>query len=511
MIYIDPPYNTGHDFIYKDDYSQSAADYVDNSGQTDEMGNRLVQNTENNGRFHTDWLNMIYPRLKLAKNLLAEDGLIFASIDDKEVDNLKKILDEIFGYHNFINIFVWQKNSSEKTDKSQFTVNTEYILLYANTTKYELENAYKPLSTASLKLYKFDDNDGRGKYQTVSLQKPKSPGPETTYDYIDNNGKIWPCPPKGWRMKKEKIKALENDNRLVLTGNTLRKKDYWNERKNAGKRIDTLWNDLPQNSSASEALASLFNGTNIFDNPKPIELIQRCLDISGDNGIILDFFSGSSSTAHAVMDMNAKKNKSMLYIMVQLPVNLDEALKKADSQNKETIKTAIKFCDSIGTDHTICDIGEERIRRAGKKIKEETGVDIDYGFRCFKVDSSNMKDVYYKPSELEQKTMSFFADNIKDDRTPEDLLVQVMLDLGVLLSSKVERTEIAGKKVFSVADGYLMACFDQDVTEEVVTAIAKKHPFYVVFRDSSMADDSVSANFEQIFETYSPQTIRKVI
>ena len=295
-------------------------------------------------------------------------------------------------------------------------------------------------------------------------------------------------------MKYEKLKALENDGRLCLDNKSLSEKAYWNERDSEGKRVDTLWNDLPENTSASKDVQSIFKATGVFNNPKPVELVSRCINISSKDALVLDFFSGSATTAHAVMQLNAEDGGNRKFIMVQLP--------EVTAEKSEARKA--------GYD-TICDIGEERIRRAAKKIKEETNADIDYGFRVFKVDSSNMKDVYYRPQDLKQEEIALLADNIKEDRTPEDLLFQVMLDLGVLLSSKIEEKDIAGKKVFTVEDGYLIACFDKDVTEEVVTAIAKEKPFYAVFRDSGMATDALMANFEQIFETHSPQTVRKVL
>lgn len=293
LIYIDPPYNRGKsDFIYDDDYV----------GKDDTFR-------------HSKWSSFITKRLECARRLLSSKGLLFISIDDNEVAPLKLICDDVFGDENFINIFVWQRNSSAKTEKGKFTVNTEYVLLYANSSHYTLYSAYKPLSDASQKLFKYDDNDGRGKYQTVSLQKPKDPGPETSYDYTDNNGKIWICPPKGWRMKYEKIKALENDNRLVLSGKSLRVKDYWNERENEGKRIDTLWDDLPQNTAGSSELESIMGASGTFDNPKPVDLIKRCLEIGSKKATILDFFAGSGTTGHAVMKLNAEDRGRRKFIL----------------------------------------------------------------------------------------------------------------------------------------------------------------------------------------------------
>ncbi|WP_174798072.1 site-specific DNA-methyltransferase [Gilliamella sp. ESL0232] len=496
MIYIDPPYNTGNDFVYEDDFTQNSSEYLENSGQFDDEGNRLVKNTETNGRFHTDWLNMIYPRLKLARDLLTDDGVIFISIDDNEQENLKMCCNEIFGEDNFVNQFVWLRNSSGKTEIDKFTINTEYVLLYTKTRNFLLNSAYKPLADSSRKMYNKDDNDGRGLYQTVSLQKPRDPGPETSFDYIDNSGRVWLCPPKGWRMVYDKIKALENDNRLVFGGKSLRVKDYWNERENEGKRIDTLWNDLAENNVGSKELGTSIGIRGLFDNPKPTSLVNRCLQIgTNNNDIILDFFSGSATTAHAIMQLNAEDGGNRKFIMVQLPETTDE--------KSEAYKAGYK---------NICEIGKERIRRAGNKIAQENPqAKFDKGFRVLKCDSSNMKEVYYNPAEYNTDLLDVLIDNIKADRTAEDLLFQVMLDLGVLLSSDIKQTSIAGKTVFNVADNFLMACFDTDINEEVITAIAKQKPYYFVMRDSSMENDSVATNFEQIFTTYSPETKRKVL
>ena len=293
VIYIDPPYNRGKDdFRYNDNYVVKEDAYR-----------------------HSKWLSFISERFIWAKNLLSDKGLIFVSIDDNEVAQLRLLMDEIFGGSNFVNSFIWKRNSSVKTEKDKFTTNTEYVLLYAKSLNFELNPAYKPLSLSSQKLFKFDDNDGRGKYQTVSLQKPKDPGPETTYDYVDNNGKVWKCPTKGWRMKYEKIKTLENDNRLVLSGKTLRVKDYWNERDNEGKRIDTLWDDLPENTTGSSELEQVLGEKDKFPNPKPIKLIQRCLEISNKSAVVLDFFAGSGTTGHAVMQLNKEDGGNRKYIL----------------------------------------------------------------------------------------------------------------------------------------------------------------------------------------------------
>lgn len=494
-IYIDPPYNTGNDFIYRDDFSQSMAEYAEESGVYDEDGNRMFRNTDTNGRFHSDWCSMMYSRLVLARNLLAEDGLIFMSIDDNEVASLKVLCDEVFGADNFINIFVWQRNSSAKTESGKFTVNTEYILLYTRSSEYALNAAYKPLSEASQKLFKFDDNDGRGKYQTVSLQKPRDPGPETTYDYVDNSGKVWPCPPKGWRMKYEKIKALENDNRLVLTGNTLRVKDYWNERENEGKRVDTLWNDLAQNTAGSNELKQILGKAGVFDNPKPTDLIKRCLEIGPKDGIVLDFFSGSGSTAHAVMKLNAADGGKRSFIMVQLPEECDES--------------SVAYKEGY---HTICDVGKARIRRAGDQISaEHQDVTLDTGFRVLKLDESNMNDVYYSATEYSQDLLSVLTANIRDDRNDLDLLFGCLLEWGLPLSMPYTSEVIDGINVHTYNDGDLIVCFEENIPETVIKEIARRQPLRAVFRDSSFNGSPAKINVGEIFKMMAPDTRVKVI
>lgn len=519
MIYIDPPYNTGNDFIYEDDFSQSSADYSDNSGQTDEEGNRLVQNSESNGRFHTDWLNMLYPRLKIAKDLLTFDGVIFISIDDNEAVNLKKICDEIFGESNFVAQLAVQLNPRGRNLDIFVARTFEYVLVYAK--NYMEPSTISGVEKEGRMVDEYNKEDYKGKYRQIGLRnRNQSFNPQTRPNlyyplYVDPRTKrvsivkkdnyveeVWPDAPDGtktcWTWMSKKV---DEENDLIeaeKTGNEWRiyRKDYLvKDGKVATTLVKSLWTENTINNDyGKKSIKDLF-GSNVMSFPKAPDLIKRMEKIgTKSDSIVLDFFSGSATTAHSLFELNSEDHGQRKFIMVQLP----EVLEEKSLGYKAGYKT-------------ICDIGEERIRRAGKKIKDETGADIDYGFRCFKVDSSNMKDVYYKPADMKQNQMDLFADNIKEDRTPEDLLIQVMIDLGVLLSSKIEEVEIAGKKVFSVQDGYLIACFDENVTEEVVTAIAKQHPYYAVFRDSSMADDSVAANFEQIFMTYSPQTVRKVL
>lgn len=500
MIYIDPPYNTGNDFIYEDDFSQSANDYANNSGQTDEEGNRLVQNSDSNGRFHTDWLNMMFPRLRLAKDLLSDDGAIFISIDDNEQANLKEICNDIFGASNFICSIIWKKRSTPPNDQVIGAAH-EYIVIYAKDMEHVVLN-YRERSTEQLARYKNPDNHPKGPWVAGDLSANIKGGryvSSLNYGIENPNTHEIHYPPHNgnWRFSKETVDKLLANNEIYFgeDGKGRPKLKRFLANVKSGISWTSLWDFVPFNTQGSVEMTKIFGNLSYFDNPKPVGLILELLKLGmSKNSVILDFFSGAATTANAVIKLNAIDGGNRRFIMIQL--------QEKTTEKSEASKAGYK---------TICDIGEERIRRAGKKIKEETGADIDYGFRCFKVDSSNMKDVYYRPADIGQMDLDQFTDNIKEDRTPEDLLIQVMLDLGVLLSSKVEQTEIAGKKVYSVADGYLIACFDQDVTDEVVTTIAKQHPFYAVFRDSSMASDSVAANFEQIFDTYSPQTVRKVL
>ena len=501
MIYIDPPYNTGNDFVYEDDFAQNTDEYLANSGQFDEEGNRMVQNTESNGRFHTDWLNMIYPRLKLAKDLLADDGAIFISIDDNEVKNLMAMCDEVFGTSNFLATFVWQKKYGPANDAKGVSATHEYILLYGKNSDVWMPGLL-PRSDEQLKAYKNPDNDPRGVWRASDLSARTY---SASCDYIITGPtglKFSPPPSRSWIVNKESYQNLLADNRITFgsdgTGRPMQKK-FITEVK--GGITPETW--LPRerggdNKIARYELKDIFP-ENLFDTPKPSKLVSYLITISGveKDAIILDFFSGSATTAHAVMQLNAEDGGHRKFIMVQLPEKTDE--------KSEAYKAGYK---------NICEIGKERIRRAGAKIKEELGFaaqNLDTGFRVLKCDTSNMKDVYYNPAEYEVNMFSRLEDNIKEDRTPEDLLFQVMLDLGVLLSSKIEETTIAGKKVFNVEDNYLIACFDSDVSEETIKAIAKQKPYYFVMRDSSMASDSVATNFDQIFATYSPDTVRKVL
>lgn len=499
MIYIDPPYNTGNDFVYEDDFAQSAAEYMDNSGQYDEEGNCLVTNTESNGRFHTDWLNMIYPRLKIAKDLLADDGVVFISIDDNELNNLKKCCDEIFGEQRFLAIFVWKRRASSQMDKSKCSTDHEYVLAYKG-------NDFKVFRgiDKDYKGYSNPDNDPRGPWTTGDLTVGMTGDmrPNQYYDLVDpKTGKVYkPNYNRVWSYIPESMNQLIAENRIVFPEDTTKRpmKKRFASELDSGTNPQSTWMDgVGMNTEGTKQMYDLF-GKAFFSYTKPVSLVKALtLQVARAGDIVLDFFSGSATTAHAVMQLNAEDGGHRKFIMVQLPEKTDE--------KSEAYKAGYK---------NICEIGKERIRRAGAKIKEEAGLaaqNLDTGFRVLKCDTSNMKDVYYNPAEYEVNMFSRLEDNIKEDRTPEDLLFQVMLDLGVLLSSKIEETTIAGKKVFNVEDNYLIACFDSDVSEETIKAIAKQKPYYFVMRDSSMASDSVATNFDQIFATYSPDTVRKVL
>ncbi len=496
VIFIDPPYNTGGDFLYDDNFAQSAEEYISISGQYDNDGNRLVKNFDSNGRFHTDWLNMMYPRLRLAKDILSDDGVIFISIDDNEVENLKKICCEVFGQSNFIANIVWQHSIQPKGYLGTFSVHHNHILCFSKSNNFELGSFER--TAEDNKAYSNPDNDPKGPWRSGDVRNALY-RPNLIYDIISPSGKvIKPCE-NGWRWSKETVQEKLRTGEIIFSKDETRiiRKIYLSTLE--GRAPETIWfgKDVGTTREAMTELKKLFNKPP-FDTPKPTGLIKKLLRLVQDNEyIVLDFFSGSATTAHAVMQLNAEDGGKRKFIMVQLPEETDE--------KSEAYKAGYK---------NICEIGKERIRRAGAKIKEEAGLTVqglDIGFRVLKCDTSNMKDVYYSPTDFDMNLLDMMADNIKEDRNPEDLLFQVMLDLGVELASKIEETTIAGKKVFDVADGFLIACFDKDVHGEIIKAIAQKQPYYFVMRDSSLANDSVATNFEQIFATYSPDTVRKVL
>ena len=556
MIYIDPPYNTGNDFVYNDDFAQTTGDYVHNSGQEDEEGNRLVANTESNGRFHTDWLNMIYPRLKVAKDLLSADGAIFVSIDDNEICNLLKILNEIYGEHNFVADISWQKTYSPKNNNTGVSAEVEHIVVYSKYPNWTPNRLNRTKQMDSL--YSNPDND-RCDWTSADAFAPGAVTHQGMVYAVQNpfNGElIYPTKGRCWcreqrivfesisKWAKYKLVDLHDEGMRaeicgisredvrkevagIILDETLeearkhaselyakgpwplfyftkggqgrvRRKAYLDDMD--GKIVTNLWqyDEVGHNDEAKKELKSLFSGNAPFDTPKPTRLVKRILDIATKNdSLVLDFFSGSATTAQATMEKNAEDFGQRRFILVQL----NEKCNVANYSN-------------------LCEIGKERIRRAGKKIIEEQNAKqadlfssekkpLDVGFRVLKLDSSNMQDVYYSPEQFNENLL--FEDNIKHDRTDEDLLFQAMIELGIELSAKIEKREIAGKTVWSVADNYLMACFDKDVNETTITEIARQHPYYFVLRDSSLATDNVADNFEQIWEEYSKETVRRII
>lgn len=489
MIYIDPPYNTGNDFVYEDDFAQSSEEYLANSGQFDEQGNRMFTNAESNGRFHTDWLNMIYPRLKVARDLLTDDGAIFISIGDDEGDNLQKVCDEIFGEKNFIADICHKHRASVSNDRI-ISENHNHLLFYCKKVA-TLFSKHKLIGEDPV-LEGFNLEDERGKYKLTPVDGPggaKKGNPH--YEFLGVTGY--------WRYSKETMQAKYDQGLIVRTTNGLQQKYYLEQAKLSRRTVTTWWDDNFLTSSATKQLIDLM-GTKTFDNPKNVNLLLRCLKMItkfDKDSLILDFFSGSATTAHAVMQLNSEDGGNRKFILVQLPEKTDE--------KSEAFKAGYK---------NICEIGKERIRRAGKKIKEEsplTTQDLDTGFRVLKLDSTNMQDIYYSPKDISQADLFSQVDNVKPDRTGEDLLFQVMLELGATLDSKIETTTVAGKTIYNVAEGYLVACFDPDVTDDVVKAIAQMQPAYAVLRDTSMKDDSTATNFEQIFKTYSPDTVTRIL
>lgn len=521
MIYIDPPYNTGNDFVYNDDFAQDKDDFEAQNGTLDDEGNLTVdpmqRNTESNGRFHTDWLNMIYPRLKVARDFLTEDGVIFISLDDKEVANMIKICNEIYGEQNFVGNIIWQSRTSISND-DEISTNHNHTLVYSKCREL-LTFGGDDIDASE---YINPDSDPRGPWKLVPIDANHVGGdtnfpitnPKTGVDYYPPNGRIW-C------YNRATLESLMKDGRIKFGLNddsSPKRKLYLNERieKGDNKTPSSILLDAGTTKTGTSEIMSLFDNNKVFDYPKPTSFICRLIKYGflRKNDIILDFFSGSGTTAHAAFLYSLNERHGIKSILVQLPEDLDNILVSASNDAKKTIRFAIKMLDEIGKPHYITEIGKERIRRAGRKVKEEAGImaqDLDIGFRVLKLDSSNMEDVYYTPDNFDAKNLFALADNIKPDRSGEDLLFQVMLDLGILLSAKIEKTEIAGKEVWSVDGGYLMACFDRDVNEITITEIAKRKPTYFVMRDASAATDNVLDNFDQLFANYSPDTTCKIL
>lgn len=483
-IYIDPPYNTGNDFVYNDKFNKSENEELTESGQIDEYGNKMVTNNQANGRFHSDWLSMIFSRIKLARNLLTEDGSIYISIDDNEYENLKKICDEIFGENNFVSNLVWQKNFAPKNDNKYISISTEYVLVYAKN-KEKFNRGLLPREEKHNKGYSNPDNDPRGVWTSGSILATtySSSG---VYEIIAPNGKKH-LPPAGrcWRYAKETIEQLKKDNRLWFgadgTGVPRVKRFLFEMPNGIVPQNLMLYTEVGSNQDGNLELKDLFEAQ-IFDYPKNTKLLNRIFTIANvkNNDIILDFFSGSATTAEAVMKLNSADESYRKFILVQLPEKYSD---KSGKYNFETI----------------CDLGEERIRRAGNKIKKETNANIDYGFRVYKVDSSNMKDVYYIPTDLQQSQLNMFESNIKENRTAEDLLTQVILDLGLTLDLSIEERKIINNNVYFVENNSLVACFDDTIDINIVDEICKCNPLKIVFKESSFKTDSDKINvFERI-------------
>ncbi|WP_138494056.1 site-specific DNA-methyltransferase [Paenibacillus pinistramenti] len=496
-IYIDPPYNTGNDsFVYNDNYKKSVDEYLDESGQVSVDGHRLTSNPTSNGRFHSDWLTMMYSRIKISRSLLREDGVIFISIDDNEIDNMKKICDDVFGRDSFVGCFVWKRRASSALASNLVSTDHEYVLTYGKNSGVVFKGKQKNYST-----YSNPDNDPRGPWTlgdlTVGMTKDQRPN--QFYDLVDpKTGKVYTANPnRVWAFIPESMKKLLDEDRVVFPEDTNKRpmiKRFMSELRRDVDPISTLLLDVGMNSEGTRTIKDHFE-IPIFNYSKPLSLVEQLIEqVTGSSDIILDFFSGSATTAEVVLKLNAKESGRRRYIMIQIPEAIDAA---AEGQN-------------IGLTN-ICEIGKERIRRAAKKIKEETGADIDYGFRVYRVDSSNMKDVYYTPDKIVQMDMDDAATNIKEDRTGEDLLIQVMLECGLELSLPMETREIEGRTVHYVAGNSLIACFDENVTESVIQQIAADQPLRVVFRDSSFEDDSARINVEELFKLLSPGTEIQVL
>lgn len=504
MIYIDPPYNTGNDFIYRDDFAVSADDYAEESGQLDENGNRLFKNTDSNGRFHSDWCSMIYSRLMLARNLLSDDGVIFVSIDDGEVENLRSIGNEVFGEGNFVADLIWQKKFSRSNDATYFSTMHDHILCFCKRNILYGHGGWKigllPRGEEIPSGYSNPDNDPRGVWTSVILSA-KSGSDSLLYEITTPSGrKVVPPSGRYWSCSKETFEKWKAENRIWFGKDgdgSPRKKTFLSEVQD-GLRPNTILfhEDAGHNQEAKQETKALFNGVGVFDGPKPVKLLKLLLTIANakEDSIILDFFSGSATTAHAVMQLNAEDGGHRKFIMVQLP--------EETAEDSEAFKAGYK---------TICEIGKERIRRAGSKIKSETGVDIDYGFRVLKLDDTNMQDVYYTPAETDQQMLLGFESNIKPDRTNLDLLFGCLLDWGLPLSMPYSSEQIEGVTVHTYNDGDLIACFDKAIPESVIKTIAKRQPLRVVFRDDSFADSPSKINVSEIFKMLSPDTRVKVI
>ena len=553
MIYIDPPYNTGNDFVYNDNFKQDSETFLETSGMFDEDGNMTLQNfeknSESNGRFHTDWLNMMYPRLKVARNLLKDDGVILINMDENEITNLQNMCREVFGSHNELGVIIWDKRNP-KGDARGVSYQHEYIVLFAKdfvtfAEKCKMirpkKNAESIIKKASQFFAKISANytleQANADFATWVRSQTSFSGGEAAYNKIDSNGKVYrpvsmawpnkkkapdeyfiplihpvtnkpcPVPERGWRNPPDTMRKLLAQNEILFGADesTQPQRKYLLE--------ENLMENIPSLLYYGGSDTDLLSGLGIpFDTPKVVDICKEHIQsLTNTDSIVLDFFSGSATIAHAVMEANADDGGHRKYICVQLPETTWELNEKGVKIPKKDSTSKAAFESGYAN---ICEIGKERIRRAGKKIKEESGEkakDLDIGFRVLKLAESNMNDVYYKPADIDQGFLDKLDTNIKRDRTPMDLLFQVMLECDLELSSKIEEREINGKKVFFVNDKELVACFDEKIDEATITEIAKLKPYYFVMRDSSLATDNVADNFEQLWNAYSKDTIRKVL
>jgi len=499
MIYIDPPYNTGKDFVYKDNFSKDVQEELLESGQKDEYNKRLISNPETAGRYHSDWLSMMYPRLKLARNLLTDDGVIFISIDDNEVHNLRKICDEVFGDLSHVGTIVWRKKYGLQNDAKYYSTSHEYLLSYAKK-KYEFRPNLVDRTDQQDNRYKNPDNDYRGPWKSADLSVGRVTEKDR-YSITTPTGRVV-NPPEGrsWVVGEDKFKELVADNRIWFgsNGNNVPSVKKFLTEVKQGLTPATFWDydEVGHTDGSNKALKKLFEGRSYFDYPKPVDYLKKAITIgSNETDFVLDFFSGSASLAEAIIKLNSEKKESdRKFICIQIDEKTDE---KTDA-----------FRDGY---KNICEIGKERIRRAAKKIKEETDADLDYGFRVYRLDSSNMQDVYYKPQDYNQSNLDLFGDNVKSDRTADDLLAQVMLDWGLPLSLKIESIGVSGKNVFKVAENSLYACFDSGIDEDFAKVIAKDNPLRIVFKDSGFKNDTAKTNVKQLLKQLSPETEMKVI
>lgn len=489
MIYIDPPYNTGNDFVYHDDFTMSADEYAEASGAVDELGNKYKKNTDSNGRYHSDWCSMIYSRLMVARSLLTEDGVIFISIDDNEVENLRKICDEVFGEGNFIAQLVWERAYSPKNDAKFVSNSHDYVLMVAKNSDEFVIGRLDRTEEANAR-YSNPDNDPRGIWKPSDMSV-KTYNAECDYSITTPSGRVVE-PPAGrcWSLSKKAFFERLQDNRIWFgsDGNSVPSiKRFLTELKHEGMAPTSIlfYKEVGHSQEGAKEVVALFGDKGVFDGPKPVRLIERLITLANlkEDSIVLDFFSGSGTTAHALMQVNAKKEKSCKFILVQLPELVSETKKDLGYKN-------------------ICEIGEERIRRAGKKIKEEsplTTKDLDTGFRVFRLNDSNYENVEHSPKNWNQDQLDLFLNNIKADRSELDLLFGCMLDWGVKLSLPMTQEQVDGKTIYTVNEGDLVACFAENVTENVVKAMAEKMPLRVIFRDSCFDKDADKIN---IYETF---------